>query len=67
MQTFFGILMAVMAGFLVWRTVQVVRQNPTLLSRANLSESFRTFGALALILIIVVGFLVLMLRAGHPQ
>jgi len=62
MQIIYNILIAALAGFLIWRTYQVIRQNPSLLSKANVSQSLRTAGLLALGLIAFVSLLVLMVR-----
>jgi len=62
MNIFYSIVMIAFSAFLIWRTAQAIRQNPELLSKVNVSNSFRTFGMLALALIAFVSFLVLMVR-----
>ena len=64
MDMFAKILLAIMCGFFIWRTVKLFKANPELLSKQSMSKSFTTFGILALVLIVIVGFMVMMLRGG---
>ena len=56
------ISVAIICLFLVWRIYKVLKANPELLSRENLTKSFSTMGILALILIGFMAMLVMMLR-----
>lgn len=50
--------------FLVWRIHKVLKANPELLSRQNLSKSFYSMGILALILMGGIALLVMLLRSS---
>jgi len=52
-------------GLLMWLLYHTVRTNPDTFSKESLSRSFMTMGFLALLLIAVVGFVVIILRASH--
>lgn len=56
------ISVAIICLFFVWRIYKVLKANPQLLSRENLTKSFSTMGILALILIGFMAMLVMMLR-----
>ncbi|MFO1257427.1 MAG: hypothetical protein U1E78_03275 [Gammaproteobacteria bacterium] len=56
------ISVAIICLFFVWRIYKVLKANPELLSRENLTKSFSTMGILALILIGFMAMLVMMLR-----
>jgi uncharacterized membrane protein len=56
-------LLAVILGALtVWMLYRLVKGQPQLFSKENLSKSFGTLGVLALALIVFVTFLVIMVR-----
>lgn len=55
---------AIICLFLVWRIYKVIKANPELLSKVNLSKSFMTMGILALILIGGIAMLVMLLKAA---
>ena len=63
MGTFTAILMALFSLFLVYRLYTMLKSNPELISKQNISKSFMTTGVLALGLIAFVGLLAVMLRA----
>lgn len=56
------ISVSIICLFFVWRIYKVLKANPELLSRENLTKSFSTMGILALILIGFMAMLVMMLR-----
>jgi hypothetical protein len=56
------ISLAVICLFIVWRIYTVLKANPDLMSRENMSKSFTTFGILALILIGGVALLVMLVK-----
>ncbi len=62
MDTFIQIAVTVLCLFIVWRIYKVIKDNPELLSKENVSKSFTTMGVLALILIGFVALLVMMLK-----
>lgn len=55
---------AALALFIVWRIYSVLKKNPELLSKENLSKSATTLGILALILIGGIAMMVMLLRAA---
>ncbi len=55
----FGLLCA----FIVWRIYRVIKENPEVVSKENLTKSFASMGILALILIGFVMMLVMLLKA----
>ncbi len=58
-----NILYLVGAAFVIWMIYRQVRNQPQMFTRANLGKSFYTMAILALILIVVVGLMIMMLRA----
>lgn len=54
---------ALICAFIVWRIYKVIKENPEVMSRENLTQSFASMGILALILIGFVVMMVLMLRS----
>lgn len=62
MNTMIQLSIAIIAFFIVWRIYKVLKANPGLLSRQNLSKSFTTMAVLALILMGAVAILVLLTR-----
>lgn len=62
MDLFLKIAIAVMCAFFVWRIYTVIKNNPELMSKQNLSKSFTSMGVLALILIGFVAMLVMLVR-----
>jgi hypothetical protein len=56
------ISVAILCLFFVWRIYKVLKANPEMLSKENLTKSFSTMGILGLILIGLVAMMVLMLR-----
>ena len=58
-----SILAIVGCTFLLWMMVRTIRSNPGAFSKANINQSLSTLGILALILIVVIGFAVILLRA----
>lgn len=57
------ILFLLGAALLGWLLYRSIRKHPQSFSRENLGKSFYTLGILALILIVVIGLLVLLLKA----
>ena len=53
---------AIISLFIVWRIYKVIKENPDLLSKDNVTKSFTTMGVLALILIGAVALMVLMVK-----
>ena len=64
MDTIIQILIAGMCLFIVWRIYKVLKANPELLSKENMSKSFTTMGVLALILIGGIAMMVMLLKAA---
>lgn len=64
MDTIIQILIAGMCLFIVWRIYKVLKANPELLSKENMSKSFTTMGVLALILIGGIALMVMLLKAA---
>ncbi len=64
MDTIIQILIAAMCLFIVWRIYKVLKANPELLSKENMSKSFTTMGVLALILIGGIAMMVMLLKAA---
>lgn len=62
MQALTGILLSALSIFLLWRLYRVFKENPSLLSKENLSKSFSTMGVIALLLIGFVATLVMLIR-----
>lgn len=62
MQVFSGIIAAIFSIFFIWMLVRFYKTNPEAFSGKNLNKSFLTMGLLALILIVVIGFIVVLLR-----
>ena len=62
MDLFLKLTVTAICCFLVYRIRGVLRSNPELLSRENLSKSFATVGMLALILIGFVYIMIMSLR-----
>lgn len=58
------ISISVLCLFIVWRIYKVIKTNPELLSKANLSKSMSTVGVLALILIGGVALMVILVKAA---
>ena len=56
------ISIAIISLFLVWRIYKVLKENPDLLSKANMSKSLSTMGVLALILIGAVALMVMLVK-----
>ena len=50
--------------FFVWRIYKVVKENPEVLSKENMTRSFTSIAVLALILIGFVAILVMLLKTG---
>jgi hypothetical protein len=61
---FMQLSIAVLCLFIVWRIYKVMKKNPGLLSKENLSKSFSTVGVLALILIGGVVLMVMLVKAS---
>lgn len=57
-----GLFTSIGIGLLLWMLYRGVKSNPEAFSRKNLSQSFRTLGLLALLLIGAVALAVLILR-----
>ena len=55
---------AILCVFIVWRIYKVIKVNPGLLSKENLSKSFSTIGVLALILIGGIVLMVMLVKAA---
>lgn len=53
---------AILCLFFVWRIYRILKDNPDLLNRDNLTKSFSTMGVLGLILIGFVAILVWMVK-----
>lgn len=64
MEILMQISLAVICIFIVWRIYKLLKDNPELLSKQNMSKSFTTMGILALILIGGIAMLVMLLRAA---
>ncbi|MGE4349867.1 MAG: hypothetical protein AB7D28_08880 [Candidatus Berkiella sp.] len=64
MDTIIQLLIAGMCLFIVWRIYKVLKANPELLSKENMSKSFTTMGVLALILIGGIAMMVMLLKAA---
>jgi len=64
MDLFVKIILALICGFFIWRTVKLLKANPELLDKQSMSKSFTTVGLLALLLIGIVAFMVVMLRGA---
>ncbi|MCS5708920.1 hypothetical protein CC99x_008405 [Candidatus Berkiella cookevillensis] len=64
MDTIIQVLIAAMCLFIVWRIYKVLKANPELLSKENMSKSFTTMGVLALILIGGIALMVMLLKAA---
>ena len=62
LNTLLQISVAIVSLFIVWRIYKVLKQNPDLLSKDNLTKSFATMGVLALILMGGVALLVIMVK-----
>ncbi|MAZ43999.1 MAG: hypothetical protein CMF48_02300 [Legionellales bacterium] len=62
MEVFLQVIIAGICGFLVWRIYKVLKTNPELLSKENMTKSISTMGVLALILIGFVAIMVMSLR-----
>ncbi len=58
------ISVSILCLFIVWRIYKVIKTNPELLSKENLSKSFSTVGVLALILIGGVVLMVMLVKAS---
>ena len=56
------LLFVLLALLFIWIGFRMVRSNPQLFSKDNLSRSITTLGVLALLLIVIVAFCVIMLR-----
>ena len=63
MDLFLKISYAIICLFIVWRIYLVIKRNPEIMSRENLSRSFFSMAVLALILIGAVAMMVMLLRA----
>lgn len=57
-----NILYLVAAAFFVWWAVRFIRNNPTAVSKENMSKSVTTIGWLVLMIIAVVTLCILMLK-----
>lgn len=62
MNTILQLSIAILCLFILWRIYKVIRANPEMLSKQNVSKSFTTMGVLALILIGFVAILILLVR-----
>lgn len=62
MNTFYQILALIGAALICWVTYRMVKGQPELFNRENMSKSFFSLGVLGIILIIFVALLVLILR-----
>lgn len=62
METFYQIIALLGAGLIVWYLYRMVKGNPELFSRENITKSFSSMGILALLLIGFIGLLVLFLN-----
>ena len=60
MGTLIQVAVAILCLFFVWRIYKVLKDNPEMLSKQSMSQSFMTMGVLALILIGFVAMLVMM-------
>ena len=58
------ILYVIASGLLIWLAVRMIRGNPTLFSRDNISKSFTTIGFLTLGLIVFIALLAYLLKHG---
>lgn len=58
------ISIAIISLFIVWRIYKVIKANPELLSKENMTKSFTTIGVLALILIGGITMMVMLLKAA---
>lgn len=63
MSSWSQILAIIIVALLAWFLYRYVSHNPQQFSSENLSKGFRTLGLLALVLIVVVGFLIMMSRS----
>lgn len=62
MNTFIQISLIFLSLFFMWRIYKIIKHNPEVVSRENITKSFGTMGVLSLILIGFVAMMVLMLR-----
>jgi|APSaa5957512535_1039671.scaffolds.fasta_scaffold735894_2 hypothetical protein len=62
MTTFYQLLALIGAGLIAWIIYRTIKKKPEQFSRENIAKSFSSMGALALILIVFVAFLVLITR-----
>jgi cell division protein FtsW (lipid II flippase) len=56
------LIVACLAGLLIWFLVRIVRNQPEAFSKVNLSKSFGTLGWLAIGLIAFIALCILLLR-----
>lgn len=59
MQVFLQVIVALICLFFVWRIYSLLKANPEMLSKQNLSQSVYTMGVLALVLIGLVVMMVM--------
>ncbi len=59
-----ALLLIAAGGLMVWMAIRTIKNNRESFSKENISKSFGTIAWLTLMIIVVVGFCVLMLRAG---
>jgi hypothetical protein len=62
LNTILQICVAILCLFFVWRIYSVIKANPGMLSKENLTKSFSTMGVLALILIGFITILVMLVK-----
>lgn len=65
MSNWMTLLYVVGAALLAFFAYRTVKNNPTLFSRENMSNSIFTMGVLTLILIVFIAGLVFLLRTGY--
>lgn len=62
MDVIYKILAVVIIGFLLWRMVGFIKQNPEQFTFAKINQGMMTMGIIALILIGFIAFLIFLLR-----
>ena len=62
METLYQVLGLVGAGVIVWYLYRVIKSRPDQFSRDKISQSLRSMGILAVVLILFVTFLVFLVR-----
>lgn len=58
-----GLVVALVAGFLIWSLYQKVQHDRQAFSKENMGRSFHDMGILALLLIMLIAFCVMMLKS----